>query len=483
MESQPQDPFILLTGATGYIGGRLLRRLESRASRVRCLARRPEFLRGRAAPSTEIVKGDVTGPQALKAAMKEIDAAYFLIHSMGDAANFEVKDRQAAMSFGKAAREAGVKRIIYVGGLGDEKEGMLSKHLRSRQEVGAILRASGVPVIEFRASIVIGSGSLSYEMIRALVERLPVMITPRWVGTLAQPIAISDLLDYLIAALDLTLSESRIIEIGGSEQVSYGGLMKEYARQRGLRRWMISIPLLTPRLSSLWLGLVTPVYARVGRKLIDSVRHPTLVSDDAALRLFSIRPKGVAEAIAVAMRNEDREFAETHWSDALSANGNKQDWGGVRFGNRLVDSRTISVSVPPATAFRAIERIGGKTGWYYGNWLWSIRGFLDALAGGPGMRRGRKDPEHLSAGDIVDCWRVEEIEPGQRLRLAAEMKLPGRAWLEFQVAPAANGATIRQTATFDPKGLAGLVYWYGIFLLHGFIFAGMLRNLAKAAKK
>ena len=483
MESPAQDSFILLTGATGYIGGRLLRRLESRAFRLRCIARRPEFLRARAAPATEIVKGDVADPESLKAAMQGIDAAYFLVHSMGDAVNFEEKDRQAATFFGKAALEAGVKRIIYVGGLGDEKDGALSKHLRSRQEVGAILRASGVPVVEFRASIVIGSGSLSYEMIRALVERLPVMITPRWVGTLAQPIAISDLLDYLTAALDLPLTESRIIEIGGSEQVSYGGLMKEYARQRGLRRFMISIPFLTPRLSSLWLGLVTPLYARVGRKLIDSVRHSTLVRDDAALRLFSIRPKGVAEAVAVALRNEDREFVETHWSDALSANGIKQEWGGVRFGNRLVDSRTIAVSVPPATAFRAIERIGGKTGWYYGNWLWSIRGFLDVLAGGPGMRRGRRDPERLSAGDVVDCWRVESIEPGQRLRLVAEMKLPGRAWLEFEVAPSANGATIRQTATFDPLGLAGLMYWYGIFPLHGFVFAGMLRNLARSAEQ
>ena len=473
---------VLLTGATGYIGGRLLRKLESRGVSVRCLARRPEHLAGRAGPRTEIVKGDVLDTASLAAAMNGVDAAYFLVHSMGEA-GFVEKDRIAATNFGNAARAAGIQRVIYVGGLGDEADGALSAHLRSRQEVGRILAASGVPVLEFRASIVIGSGSLSYELIRALVERLPVMITPRWVATQAQPIAISDLLEYLSAGLDLPLPASRIVEIGGSEPMSYGGLMREYARQRNLRRWMIPVPFLTPRLSSLWLGLVTPVYTRVGRKLIDSIRHSTLVRDDMALKLFTIKPLSVGEAIAAALRNEDHEFAETRWSDAQSANGITAEWGGVRFGNRLIDSRTVATCLSPEQAFRAIERIGGGTGWYFCDILWRLRGLLDRVVGGPGLRRGRRDPEHLIAGDVLDCWRVESIEANRKMRLRAEMKLPGRAWLEFEVQPIAGGSTIRQTATFDPKGLGGLLYWYGIYPLHQLVFAGMLRNLARAAMR
>ncbi len=374
-----------------------------------------------------------------------------------------------------------MQRIIYLGGLGEERD-ELSAHLRSRHEVGRILRASGVPVVEFRASIIIGSGSLSFEMIRALVERLPAMITPRWVSVLAQPIGIEDVLHYLRAALDLELHESRIYEIGGPDRVSYGDLMLEYARQRGLRRFMIPVPVLTPRLSSLWLGLVTPLYARVGRKLIDSICHPTLVADPApAQRDFAIRPIGVREAIARALANEDREFAATRWSDALSSAGAPREWGGTRFGNRLVDSRSVHLPVSPAAAFAPIRRIGGATGWYWGDWLWRLRGLVDLVAGGVGMRRGRHDPERLAVGDALDWWRVEAIEPDRRLRLVAEMKLPGRAWLEFEVTPDGDGAKIRQTAIFDPVGLAGLAYWYGIFPLHELVFARMLRGIARAA--
>ncbi len=476
-----QPGHILLTGATGYVGGRLLPLLVADGWRVRCLARQPEHLLPRVPAGVELVQGDLLDAASLSLAMQGVEAAFYLVHSMGATGDFEKQDRLAAENFAAAARAAGVQRIIYLGGLGED-EPDLSAHLRSRHEVGERLRAHGVPVIEFRASIIIGSGSLSFEMIRALVERLPVMVTPRWVRVTAQPIGIGDVLAYLRAALSLKVEGSVIVEIGGPDQVSYGDLMREYARQRGLRRWMIPVPLLTPRLSSLWLGLVTPLYARVGRKLVDSLRHPTVVRDDSAQRLLPIRPVGVREAITCALRNEDSSFAQTRWSDALSAAMNApRHWGGTRFGNRLVDSRSAQVTASPAKVFTAVERIGGEAGWYYANWLWTLRGWLDLLMGGVGMRRGRRDPARLRAGDTLDCWRVESIQPGQRLRLAAEMKLPGRAWLEFEVQPDGNGARLRQTATFDPLGLWGLAYWYGVWPLHQLVFAGMLRGLALAA--
>jgi uncharacterized protein YbjT (DUF2867 family) len=478
-ESEPKR--VLLTGASGYVGGRLLVELQRRGMAVRCLARRPEFLLPKVAPATEVMAGDVLDRTSLGPAMRGIQTAYYLVHSMA-ANDFEETDRLAARNFAEAAHDEGVQRIVYLGALGAGSN--LSPHLRSRQEVGQILRSTGVPVIEFRASIILGSGSLSFEMVRALVERLPVMITPKWVNVPAQPLAIHDLLQYLVAAGDLGEQESRIFEIGGPDQVSYGDLMREYARQRGLRRLMIGVPVLTPRLSSLWLGLVTPVYARVGRKLIDSIRNPTVVCDDSAARTFAIHPMGVREAIASALRNEDHELAATRWSDALSSSGGvSQRWGGARLGNRLVDSRSVRVNVPPAVAFEPIRRIGGATGWYYANWLWRLRGWLDLLAGGVGMRRCRRDPERLQAGDVVDCWRVEALEPDRRLRLAAEMKLPGRAWLDFEVAACGNGSEIRQTASFDPVGFWGLAYWYAIYPLHKMVFGGMLRQIARVATR
>ena len=475
------QPLVLLTGGTGYIGGRLLPLLEHRGLRLRCLARHPENLCPRVAVTTEIIAGDVLAPESLTAAFKDVEMAYYLIHSMGTARDFERDDRQAAANFAAAARQAGVRRTIYLGGLGNSEHG-LSDHLRSRQETGELLRASGLQVIEFRASIIIGSGSLSFELIRALVERLPVMVCPKWVATPAQPIAVDDVLDYLLAALDLPYSDSRTFEIGGPDQVCYGDIMCEYARQRGLTRIMIPVPVLTPYLSSLWLGLVTPVYARIGRKLVEGLRNPTVVEDPSARGAFQIRPRGLREAIARAMRNEDRQYAETRWSDAFSSSGLEPRWGGVRFGSRIIDSRTATVSAPPKAAFAAIQRIGGKTGWYCGNWLWRLRGMLDLLIGGVGLRRGRRDPVDLRVGDAVDFWRVEAFEPDHLLRLQAEMRLPGRAWLEFEVTPASDDSTIRQTAIFDPLGLFGLVYWYALYPLHRLIFTGMLEALARAAE-
>jgi hypothetical protein len=319
-------------------------------------------------------------------------------------------------------------------------------------------------------------------LIRALVERLPVMICPRWVRARAQPIAIEDVVAYLLEALSLPAT-SGIFEIGGAEAVSYEAIMREYARQRGLRRFMIFVPVLTPRLSSLWLGLTTPVYARIGRKLIESIRNSTVVTDAAALRTFAVRPLGLREAIERAIRKEDLEFSATRWSDAVSSGSSPRTWGGAKLGTRLVDARTAFVPVDRHAAFAPIRRIGGARGWYYANGLWRLRGFIDLLLGGVGVRRGRPNPDQLRVGDPLDFWRVEAYEPDRRLRLVAEMKVPGRAWLEFEVSDAEGGSTIHQTAVFDPAGLWGLIYWYGIYPLHGRIFQGMLSAVARRAAK
>jgi uncharacterized protein YbjT (DUF2867 family) len=471
---------VLLTGATGYVGGRLLSALVHRGERVRCLARDPMRLAQRVPSGAEIVAGDVTDRGTLDAALTGADAAYYLVHSMGDPSGFEEREQTGARHFAQAARAAGVRRIVYLGALGDDAR-ELSPHLRSRHEVGRILRDSGVPTIEFRASIVIGSGSLSFELVRALTEHLPVMVTPRWVSVLAQPIGIQDLLAYLVAALDVPLAASVVVEIGGPDRLSYLGLMQEYARQRGLRRLMIPVPFLTPTLSSLWLGLVTPVYARVGRKLIESIRHPTLVTSDTAHGLFEVRPIGATAAIRAALDNEDREHAETRWSDAASAAGLKQPVASSPVGRRRTDTRTAEVVARQADCFAVVSGLGGPTGWPPYTWLWRLRGVVDLLLGGVGMRRGRPEGRPLRAGDVVDFWRVEVCEPSSRLRLAAEMRLPGRAWLEFDVVQTESGARIRQTASFDPVGLGGLVYWYALLPVHVPIFRGLLRTIARRA--
>jgi uncharacterized protein YbjT (DUF2867 family) len=471
---------VLLTGATGYVGGRLLRVLESTGRPVRCMARKPEVLTSLPDLNAEVVYGDVFKPETLVDALRGVDTAYYMIHSMGSDEDFEARDRTAALNFASAAEKCGVRRIIYLGGLGRGED--LSPHLRSRQEVGRILRESGVPTIELRASIIIGSGSLSFEMIRALVERLPVMVTPRWVRIRAQPLAIEDLVGYLVEALESGGEESAIYEIGGADAVSYGEIMREYARQRGLRRFMIPVPLLTPHLSSLWLGLVTPVYARVGRKLIGGLKNATIVEDDRARRAFKVVPRGISEAISRALVNEDRDFAETRWSDALSSPGPPRLPVVHKYGSRIVDSRVCDVDLSPADAFRPIRRIGGSVGWYYGDFLWRLRGFLDLLVGGVGSRRGRKDPDHLLPGQTVDFWRVEAIEPDQLLRLRAEMRLPGRAWLQFEVNRVdEKRSRIRQTAVFDPVGLFGLAYWYALYPLHRLVFSGMIKGIERRA--
>jgi uncharacterized protein YbjT (DUF2867 family) len=410
-----------------------------------------------------------------------MEVAYYLVHSMGSGAAFEKEDRRAATVFAEAARREGLRRIIYLGGLGSGPD--LSPHLASRQETGRILRESGVPATEFRASIIVGSGSLSFEMIRALVERLPVMVTPRWVDTTAQPIAIEDVIAYLVAAAHAPSEGTHLFEIGGADRTSYGGLMREYARQRGLKRRMIPVPVLTPGLSSLWLGLVTPLYASIGRHLVDGLRNETVVGDDRALRAFDIRPRGYREAIERALLFEDRAFSMTRWCDAFSSSGSSSRGGHRAYGTRIVDSRAVRVAVASREAFAPVERIGGGSGWYFADWLWRIRGFLDLLARGPGLRRGRRDPVRLAVGDTVDFWRVEAIEADRLLRLAAEMRLPGRAWLQFEIERTDGGSLIRQTAIFDPLGLLGRIYWYALYPIHAVVFRGMLRELARRAER
>ncbi|NIP38682.1 MAG: SDR family oxidoreductase [Candidatus Dadabacteria bacterium] len=472
---------ILITGASGYIGGRLLKTLqESTKYEIKCLARKPEYLKSKVPDTVTIIKGDVLNKESLEMALAGIDTAFYLIHSMGAKEGFEEKDREGAENFVKAAENAGVRRIIYLGGLGDSQK-VLSPHLKSRHETGEILRSRKVQVIEFRASVVIGTGSLSFEIIRALVEKLPVMTTPKWVYVDTQPIAISDLLKYLTQAISVKVRDNKIFEIGCKDVVSYGQLMQEYARQRGLKRYILPVPVLTPWLSSLWLGLVTPVYARIGRKIIDSLKNPTLITDKSAKEYFDVETLSVSDAIKQALAEEEKQFYENRWSDSLSSGDTLRDWGGIKFGTRIIDSRRKEVNASVKAAFLPIRKIGGQTGWYYADWLWRLRGFIDLLAGGVGTRRARRDPDDIVIGDVIDWWRVEDYKENKLLRLFAEMKLPGRAWLQLEVEKKAGKTYIKQTAIFDPVGLGGLLYWYTLYPLHAVIFNGMLNKISKAA--
>ncbi len=472
---------ILLTGASGYVGGRLLKKLEASELPLRCLLRRPELLKHQIAPSTELVKGDVFQPESLQEAMKGIHTAYYLVHSLTSKGVFEEEEKIAAKNFAEAARVSGIQKIIYLGGLGSAED-ELSEHLRSRQEVGNILRSSGIPVIEFRASIILGSGSISFEIVRALVERLPIMTTPRWVKTPTQPIGIEDVLEYLVEAYQKEFSQSEIFEIGGRDVVTYRDLMMEYAKQRKLKRWLIPVPVLTPRLSSLWLALVTPAYKRVGEKLIEGLKNPTFVRNPKALKVFSVKPMGIQEAITRALHNEDQDFIQTHWSDAFSSGKEAVSESAKKFGLRLLDARKIQVNTSPEKAFYPIQVIGGNTGWYTANLLWKMRGFVDLVLGGVGVRRGRRDPVDLQEGDAIDFWRVVAFEANKRLLLRAEMKVPGRAWLEFWVEGNQEKSTIYQVAFFDPLGLWGRLYWYSLLPFHNFIFGGMLNRIKQKAE-
>ena len=481
----------LVTGATGYIGGRLAPRLLEAGHTVRCVSRSPNALRDIPwAARTEVVRADVLDPAGARAALDGVDVAYYLIHSIGSP-SFEDTDRRAAATFARAAAAAGVRRIVYLGGpvpTGPEA----SAHLRSRAEVGEILSSAGVPTVWLRAAIILGSGSASFEMLRYLTERLPVMVTPRWVSNRIQPIAVRDVLRYLVAWADIPEPVHRGFDIGGPDVLTYREMMARYARIAGLpRRFVIPVRPLTPRLSSLWVGLVTPVPGAVARPLVESLVHDAVAREHDIARYVPDPPAGLVgfdEAVRLALAKIAETDVETRWSTAAWTRApadplpTDPQWSG---GNRYVDERSRVVEAPVETLWSVIEGVGGVNGWYSSPVAWSLRGWLDRLIGGVGLRRGRRDPHRLRVGDALDFWRVEEIEPGRMLRLRAEMLLPGRAWLELRAVPLGEASASRyeQRAIFLPKGLAGFLYWNGVAPAHSFVFGGMADNIARAAER
>ena len=470
---------ILIVGASGYIGGRLIPSLQARGHELVLMSRDARPLAARF-PEATVVGADLLDPSTLERALEGIEVAYYLAHSMAAGERgFAERDRQAARNFAQAAARAGVSRIVYLGGLGDDSAD-LSHHLASRHETGAELAAHGVPVTEFRAAVIIGSGSASFEILRHLTERLPIMITPRWVGTRCQPIGIRDVLDYLAGALEHPQTIG-VVEIGGPDVLSYGDMMRTYARLRGLRRLMIPVPVLTPRLSSYWVNLVSPVPAGIARPLIEGLRNEVIVHDPGPAAAFGIHPLAYSEALQRAIDRTDRHDVESTWFDALAAPDRASLSSLTSHEGMIVERRQRSVATAPEQAFAEVERIGGAAGWPYANVLWRVRGWMDRAVGGVGMRLGRRDPDHLRVGDALDFWRVEEVRRPTLLRLRAEMKVPGRAWLQYEVKPTAGGSRIVQTAFFEPKGLPGLAYWYALYPLHGLIFRGTVRVLAERA--
>jgi uncharacterized protein YbjT (DUF2867 family) len=437
------------------------------------------------AAQAEIVRGDVLDADSLVPVLAGIEVAYYLVHSLGTGPDFHDRDMRAARTFGQAAAAAGVGRIIYLGGLGDAT-GALSEHLRSRQDTGASLGTAGVPVTEFRAAVIVGSGSVSFEMIRYLTERVPVMVCPNWVYTKIQPIGIRDVLSYLTEAVSTPASAGQVIEIGGSDVLTYGEMMTGYAAERGLSRWLLPVPILTPRLSSYWVHLVTPIPSAIARPLIEGLRNEVIVRDDRARELFpQVVPAGYLESVRRALARFDTENVETSWSDALtSSHPTSEPVLMTTQDGMVMERRQLIVNASPEQAFTVFSSLGGATGWLRLNWAWQLRGFIDRLLGGVGMRRGRRHPHHVRVGDAVDFWRVEAVEPGRLVRLRAEMKVPGRAWLEFHARTQEDGRTlVTQTAFFSPRGLFGLVYWYALYPIHGLIFGGMIREIGRRAER
>lgn len=485
-EPNPETRLILVTGATGYIGGRLVPRLLETGFRVRVLVRDPARLEGRPwLEDVDVCQGDVLNPPTLDPAMNGVSAAYYLIHSMRGNADFHQRDLTAARNFGAAAQSRGVEHIIYLGGLGNPATD-LSQHLQSRQQTGAALREAGVPVTEFRAGIIVGSGSISFEMIRYLTERIPIMICPRWVFTRIQPISIQDTLDYLVTALRTPDSRGRIIEIGGADVLTYGEMMTGYARVRGLRRYLIPVPVLTPRLSSYWAHWMTPIPSDIARPLIEGLRNEIVVRDDTAQQIFSaIQPVDYESAVHLALQKLQASEVETSWSDALvSSQPQRQPTVLTTQEGMIIEQRQYTVSAPAMSVFRAFSGLGGERGWLYFNWAWRLRGILDRMVGGVGFRRGRRHPDEVRVGDAVDFWRVEAVEKNRLVRLRAEMKVPGLAWLQFEAEPIQEGRTrLTQTAFFAPKGLFGWLYWYGLYPIHSVIFSGLVRKTGTLAEQ
>ena len=480
-----ESKLILVTGATGYIGGRLVPRLLDAGYRVRCLVRDASRLPGRPwTDQVEVVEGDALRPETLPAAMAGVWATYYLIHSLTDTKDYQERDRVVARDFGQAAKDSGVQRIIYLGGLGDP-ETRLSVHLSSRQETGSALREAGVPVTEFRAAVIVGSGSLSFEMVRYLTERLPVMICPRWVYTKIQPTAIDDVMSYMVGALEVPESAGRIIEIGGADIQTYGDMMKGYAKVRGLRRWLIPVPVLTPHLSAHWVHWTTPVPAGIVYPLIEGMRNEVIVRDDTARTLFpEIEPVDYDTAVRRALANMEAGQVETRWSDSLaSSKGDEPPLLLTTEQGMYVERRQIVADAPPEVVYDVFSGLGGERGWLYADVLWQIRGLADRLVGGPGLRRGRRDPDQIRVGDTVDFFRVEAIEPGRLIRLRAEMVIPGEAWLQLEAKPLPDGQTqLVQTIFMAAKGLLGFLYWYALYPFHGLIFAKLVGRIAARAE-
>jgi uncharacterized protein YbjT (DUF2867 family) len=476
---------ILVTGSTGYIGGRLVPALLQAGHDVRCLARDPRKLsQDPWRDQVEVVPGDVLDATTLVPAMAGCDAAYYLVHSMdGSGGDFRQRDQRAAATFRDAAAAAGVGRIIYLGGLGSGED--LSDHLASRQEVGAVLAEGSTPVTEVRAAVIIGSGSVSFEMMRYLTEVLPVMVTPKWVRTRCQPIAIRNVLEILVGALDTADTADHVWEIGGPDQLTYEEMMRIYAEEAGLpRRLIIPVPVLSPQLSRHWIGLVTPLPTGVAKPLVNSLRNEVIVADNSVAEKLTGELIGFREAVREARRRSRELDVDTRWSDAAAspaeARPSDPDWAG---GTLKVDEQRVRTSAPPADVFWAFSRIGGEVGYYTFDWAWKLRGILDKAVGGVGLRRGRRHPEKLRPGEALDFWRVSAVEPDQRLQLWAEMKLPGEAWLEFEARADGDATELRQVAYFLPRGLLGRLYWLALVPFHVVIFKRMAQRIAATAEQ
>ncbi len=472
---------VLVTGGSGYVGGRLVPALLERGHRVRCVVRNPRKLD----PATwseqiEVVQADIADD--LREAMAGIEVAVFLVHSIGEGNDWVARERAIAENFRRAAEAAGVRRIVYLGGLGDDHS-ELSVHLRSRHEVGVVLAAGPVETVELRAAVVIGAGSASFEMLRYLTEVLPVMVTPKWVGTRCQPISIRDVLRYLVSVIEAPGALAGVLEIGGPDVVSYAKMMAIYAQEAGLKkRRLIPVPVLTPRLSSLWVGLVTPVPAQLARPLVDSLVNAVVVTNHRAEKLFPFERFPLAASIHHAIGRTAVGDVPTKFDDASSpvwqSAATDPSWTG---GTEFTDVRTMVVAADPHHTWQAVCRVGGEQGWHRGEFLWKLRGLADQLAGGPGLRRGRRHPDRLSVGEPVDFWRVEDLETDRLLVLVAEMRLPGKAWLQWTVEPVSAGTLLVQTARFRPRGLFGRAYWYLVAPFHGLVFPGLIKGIARSA--
>ena len=471
-----------IAGVTGYIGGRLAPRLLDDGHIVRCLARSPQKLEGRewaASLGVEILQTDLADRASLAANLAGCEAAFYLVHSMkSSGANYADQDRHLACQFAAAAHDAGVKRIIYLGGLG-ETGANLSEHLSSRREVEESLASTGVPVTVLRAAMIIGAGSASFEILRYLVDRLPIMITPKWVSTECQPIAVRNVIGYLAGSLRTPETVGQVFDIGGPEVLCYRDIMRIMAEELGLpRRWIIPIPVLTPRLSSYWIHLVTPLSHDIAKPLAEGLKNPVICRENRIRDLIPQTLLTVREAMRAALTKIAEHQVETNWAMAGVIPGDP-DWAG---GTVFRDARQLTVEAPASAAFRAVCRVGGGHGWYAADWLWRIRGWMDRLVGGPGLRRGRRDPESVGYGEALDFWRVVGYERDHILALRAEMKLPGEAMLTFRIEPNGPGqCTLHQIALFQPRGLFGLLYWYAVVPLHHIVFSGMLRGIQREA--